>query len=229
MFTQPGLASLVPGVVGGVAGGAAVGAVAPRNKVALAVALGTLVSALLLTFLLRHGPSHGARPMLLWYWPMWLPLSFATGGFLSRKVWRVATRDIVMPFLVGFVFVASSVPVCAANLSPVEAAKIEYLITSVAELQRAQFIRNGTAHDAASAASHLRRKLKAAGSRVKTADDFIRLCASASSMTGAPYRIRFSDGREIDARDYFRQKLDEYPAAQTDVVREPRYLGTPDP
>jgi hypothetical protein len=118
-----------------------------------------------------------------------------------------------MKFLVALVLAALSVSVCAADLSPVEAAKIEYLITSVGELQQAQFIRNGTAHDGASAANHLRRKLKAAGSRIRTADDFIRLCASASSMTGAPYRIRFFDGREIDTSDYFREKLDEYPAA----------------
>jgi hypothetical protein len=119
-----------------------------------------------------------------------------------------------MKFLVSLMLAALSVAVCAANLAPTEAAKIEYLITSVGELQQAQFIRNGTAHDAVSAANHLRRKLKAAGSRIKTADDFIRLCASASSITGAPYRIRFFDGSEIDARDYFRQKLDEYLALE---------------
>jgi hypothetical protein len=99
----------------------------------------------------------------------------------------------------------------AEGLSPSEAAQIEYLIESVGRLQDARFIRNGRAHDARSAANHLRRKWKAAGTRVKSAEDFIVLCASASSVTGKPYRIRFSDGRVIDAAQYFRQKLVEYP------------------
>jgi hypothetical protein len=114
---------------------------------------------------------------------------------------------------------AISMPVHAGELPPGEAARIEYLLTAVRELQGAEFIRNGMAHDASSAAVHLRRKLNAAGARIKSADDFIDLCASASSITGRPYRIRFQDGSEIDARQYLRQKLAEYPAAASRVER----------
>jgi hypothetical protein len=99
----------------------------------------------------------------------------------------------------------------AAPLAASEAARIEYLIQSVAELQQARFIRNGTAHRAKAAADHLRRKLKAAGGRVATAEDFIRLCATSSSLTGRRYRIRFASGEEIDAEQFFMQKLTEYP------------------
>jgi hypothetical protein len=100
----------------------------------------------------------------------------------------------------------------AAEPSSTDAAKIEYLIVSIGALDQAQFIRNGTPHDATSAAAHLRRKLKAAGSRVRSAADFIDKCASSSSVTGKPYRIRFSDGREVDAKEFLNQKLAEYPA-----------------
>ncbi len=67
---------------------------------------------------------------------------------------------------------------------PAEAAKIRHLIASVETLERAQFLRNGRAYDAKAAADHLRLKLKTTGSRVKTADDFIRLCGSKSSLSG---------------------------------------------
>jgi hypothetical protein len=107
----------------------------------------------------------------------------------------------------------------AADLPASEAAKIEYLIGSVAELRDAQFIRNGTPHDSQAAADHLRRKLKAAGKRVKTAEDFIRLCASRSSMTGKPYRIRYSGGREVDAEEFFERKLSEYSAGTPHLPR----------
>ena len=91
--------------------------------------------------------------------------------------------------------------------SVVEAQKIEYLIASVATLQNAQFVRNGTAYDGKAAADHLRMKLSKALSRISTAEDFIRLCGSVSSMSGVPYKIRFADGTTIESEVYFRQKL----------------------
>jgi hypothetical protein len=98
----------------------------------------------------------------------------------------------------------------AADPGSVEGQKIAYLIASVETLQDAQFIRNGTAYDGKAAADHLRLKLRMAGSRVATADDFIRLCASSSSVSGIPYQIRFSDGRAVSSEAYLRQKLAEY-------------------
>jgi hypothetical protein len=88
-----------------------------------------------------------------------------------------------------------------------EGAKIEYLITSIESLQDAKFIRNGVAYDSKAAADHLRLKLHSAGSRVVTAEDFIRLCASVSSVTGSPYQIQFSDGHSVTSEAYLREKL----------------------
>src|SRR5512139_2442518 len=76
----------------------------------------------------------------------------------------------------------------------IEQKKIEFLISSVENLKEAKFIRNGSEHDGKEAAEHLRMKLQKAGGKVQTADDFIRLCASKSSITGKPYMIRSSDG-----------------------------------
>jgi hypothetical protein len=88
-----------------------------------------------------------------------------------------------------------------------EGAKIQYLISSVETLNGAQFIRNGKVYDAKMAGDHLRLKLKAAGNRVKTAEEFIRRCASKSSISGQPYQIRFSDGVTMEAEVFFRNKL----------------------
>src|SRR5271156_6047855 len=97
----------------------------------------------------------------------------------------------------------------AAEPTSVEGQKINYLIASIETLQGAQFIRNGTAYDAKSAANHLRLKVRNAGSRVATAEDFIRLCASVSSISGTPYQIRFADGRVVSSEAYLRGKLAE--------------------
>lgn len=105
----------------------------------------------------------------------------------------------------------------ASNPSPIEDARIEYLLTAVASLQDAQFIRNGKTYDSKAAVDHLRTKLRAAGSRVQTAEDFIRDCASKSSISGNPYEIRFADGTVLLAADFLRQKLLEFDALRESV------------
>jgi len=98
----------------------------------------------------------------------------------------------------------------AVDRSPVEDARIEYLLGVIASLHDAQFIRDGTAYDSTAAVKHLRNKLAVARSHVKTADDFIRYCASQSSVSGKPYEIRFHDGRVVLSADFLRQQLIEF-------------------
>jgi len=93
-----------------------------------------------------------------------------------------------------------------------EAAKIRYLIASVEALQEAAFIRNGHEYNARKASNHLRFKLKAMGSKVKTAEDFIEICASKSSMTGESYLIRFGDGSIVKSELFFKDKLKAFSA-----------------
>ena len=92
----------------------------------------------------------------------------------------------------------------------IEQRKIEYLIVTVADLGDATFIRNGQEYDAGHAAAHMRLKLRYAGDRVKTAQDFIVYCATGSSMSGVPYSIRFHDGRSVESATFLRGKLAEY-------------------
>lgn len=95
----------------------------------------------------------------------------------------------------------------AADRSPLEEARIAYLFSVVSALHDAQFIRNGKAYDSAAAVDHLRTKLRLAGARVQTAEDFIRLCATESSVSGRPYEIRLADGRQVLSAEFLRQQL----------------------
>ena len=113
----------------------------------------------------------------------------------------------------ALVFVAAlavSILARAGELAFEEAARIEYLIASVGSLPQVQFIRNGTVYDRQAAVDHLRLKLRFAGSRVKTAEDFIRYCATESSVSGEPYQIRFADGHVMPSAQFLLQKLGEY-------------------
>ena len=96
---------------------------------------------------------------------------------------------------------------CVRVRAPRESAKIDALIHAVESLEGAKFLRNGSEYDARAAADHLRLKLRMAADRVKTVDDFIRLCGSQSSVSGEKYRIRFADGTTTDTEVFFRKKL----------------------
>jgi hypothetical protein len=118
-----------------------------------------------------------------------------------------------MRYVLAILVLALAALAQAGNLTALENRKIQYLISTIESLPDAQFIRNGTAYDAKSAADHLRPKLREAGSRLVTADDFIRLCASVSSVSGLPYQIRFADGSTITSEVFLRQKLREFEQA----------------
>ena len=105
--------------------------------------------------------------------------------------------------------------VTATQNSLTEAEKIQALISTVEKSKGLVFIRNGGSYDPAQAASHLRLKWKNAGKRVRTAEDFIRYCATGSSMSGKPYRIRFADGRVEDSAVYFHAQLRRIEAGPT--------------
>src|SRR5215217_4690839 len=96
-------------------------------------------------------------------------------------------RSTVTLFVLVTAFLASAVQTPAHGDSrragsddDQERQKIERLISSVQSLKDATFVRNGTEYDGKTAAEHVRTKWKAAGSKIKTARDFIRLAASKS-------------------------------------------------
>lgn len=85
--------------------------------------------------------------------------------------------------------------------------KIEALILSVENLKGAKFYRNGTTYNAKEAADHLRMKWGKAGSRVKTANDFIEKVASKSYLSGSDYKIVYSNGKEVKTSVFFYAEL----------------------
>jgi hypothetical protein len=125
-------------------------------------------------------------------------------------------RHAWLPFLFALllgagVAHAADAPAAAPTTTPrpvlTEAAKINALIGSVEAMPNAVFIRNGSEYTASRAAEHLRLKWRNAGGRVRTAEQFIKYCASESSLTGRKYKIRFPDGRTVDSGVFFHEQL----------------------
>lgn len=94
-----------------------------------------------------------------------------------------------------------------ADVSPAEQARIDRLIAYVESRKEVTFIRNGKDYSCEDAAKFMRRKLKAMGEHVATAQQFIDQIASKSSTTGQPYLIRFTDGKTEPAGKFLGDEL----------------------
>ena len=73
---------------------------------------------------------------------------------------------------------------------------INYLLDYVAN-SHATFIRNGQTHTPQEAVEHIRAKYEHFKTEIKTPEDFIRLAASKSLLSGQPYRVRTADRKEM--------------------------------
>jgi hypothetical protein len=111
-------------------------------------------------------------------------------------------------FSVLFLLVAGTIS-CFAQPN-IEQKKIDYLIGEIASLHDAKFIRNGSEYDVDQAVEHIRMKRRNAGSRIKTAENFIDYCATASSLSGEKYLIRYKNGKTVEAAIFLREKLRAY-------------------
>lgn len=108
-------------------------------------------------------------------------------------------------FLIALLILVA-VPAFAADRAA-ETKKIEALISAVAKLDGAKFVRNGKDYDPATAAKFLRGKWERQANEIVTAGDFIDRIATRSSTTGRVYVVRFADGREVPVAEFLRRLL----------------------
>jgi hypothetical protein len=125
-------------------------------------------------------------------------------------IFPVHTAVVVKVLCILFAFGLFTGPACAREA--IEDQRIEFLIGEIAGMHDAVFIRNGREYDAQRAADHMRLKLRYAGAKAQTAEDFIVCCGTGSSVSGQPYMIKFTDGRIVPSADFLRAKLTEFPA-----------------
>ena len=111
-----------------------------------------------------------------------------------------------------FFLVCSSAATAAATAQAAvaaetaEKAKIEALIHVVETRTDLKFIRLGSVHSSTEAAHMLRVKLGVAGSRIKTANEFIEHVASATA-SGSTYYVLYPDGRQTTSAEFLNAEL----------------------
>jgi hypothetical protein len=90
---------------------------------------------------------------------------------------------------------------------------INYLLDYVGKSD-ATFIRNGQTHTPQEAVNHVKTKYEHFKNEIKTPEDFIRLAASKSLLTGKPYLVRTPNGKEMRLDVWLTDALKEYRASK---------------
>ena len=110
------------------------------------------------------------------------------------------------PFLVLIASLAFASPAKSAESLD---QTINYLIDRVAKA-KATFVRNGTSHTPPEAAGHIKAKYAHFKKDIKTPEDFIRLSASKSILSGKPYLVRLPDGKEMHLDEWLTDALRQH-------------------
>jgi hypothetical protein len=118
----------------------------------------------------------------------------------------------VMSLILGLLLL----PPARATPPAIAQTEINYLLASV-ESSGCQFYRNGSWYDSKMAQEHLRSKyeLLAARAKINTAEDFIELAATKSSLSGRPYEIRCGGGMALTTNQWLHEVLVRYRAGDT--------------
>lgn len=89
--------------------------------------------------------------------------------------------------------------------------EIDYLLQTLAT-SKCQFNRNGSWYDGAQAKSHLTEKYDYFMLRgeITTAESFIDLAASKSSLSGQAYLVKCGDAKPLESAGWLRQELLRY-------------------
>src|SRR5437588_11256871 len=102
--------------------------------------------------------------------------------------------------------ICSAVPVPAAESLD---QTIAFLLHRI-ETAGATFIRNGQTHTPQEAVAHVRAKYEHFKGQIKTPEDFFRLAATKSLLTGQPYLVRTRDGKEMPLSSWLSNALREH-------------------
>jgi len=114
-------------------------------------------------------------------------------------------------FLSGILAVVVPAARLAAAPQPAAAAEIDFLLVAIGG-SGCEFFRNGDWSDARKAQAHLSKKYQwlLAHGRVTTAEEFIGLAGTRSSLSGREYAVRCPGGAEVSSSSWLVGQLRRY-------------------
>jgi len=107
-------------------------------------------------------------------------------------------------FLLSFLLCYNSIAVQADYKTQI-AHLLEYVKTT-----ECKYIRNGTSHNGPEAVSHIKKKYNYFKKDISSAEDFIRLSATKSTISGSKYYIKCAGLPKVESGQWLLQELDRY-------------------
>lgn len=104
---------------------------------------------------------------------------------------------------------------CFISNSHANTAEIQHLLAFVKNTQ-CTYIRNGTHHSGEEAVKHIEKKYNYFADDIKTTEDFIRLSATKSTMSGKTYSV-ICDGKTTSSAQWLLDELREFRQGQIGV------------
>lgn len=103
---------------------------------------------------------------------------------------RRCKKDMAIRLFALFVIMSASITILSNTVSAASATahEIEHLLEFI-NTSPCTFIRNGEIYAAEKAHSHIKRKFRYIETSINSAEEFIELVASRSSLSGAPYKV----------------------------------------
>lgn len=120
---------------------------------------------------------------------------------------RNRQRAFAILLAVGFLLISGAWKSPAAY-DDRTAADIAYLLDAIRHAP-CEFLRNGDAYDGNEAADHIADKYDHYRADIHSADDFIELVASRSSMSGRPYEVQCPGESRVTASTWLNGKLQQ--------------------
>lgn len=127
------------------------------------------------------------------------------------KLVPLVLRTVASGVLVAAILLGPRALLAAPPADSETSREITYLMTAV-HSSPSTFIRNGTTHPGPAAADHMKAKADYYRNDIKTAEDFIRLAATKSALTGALYLVRHPDGMQEPCGVWLTRLLQTYRA-----------------
>lgn len=127
--------------------------------------------------------------------------------YIRRREMRMVIALMLLYSLVGVMATIAGAESGNDNLEN----SINYLIDFV-ESSDCIFIRNGREHTAKDAVAHLQKKYQYFKDEIQSPEDFIRLAASKSLISGKPYWIKTANGMKLKLKNWLLKALEIYRA-----------------
>ena len=104
-------------------------------------------------------------------------------------------------------------PLALAEPDAETRAEIDHLLKFVTD-SKATFIRNGDTHKATEAVKHIKAKRDHYIKKISTTEDFVKLAATKSALSGKKYQVRLADGTTRENAKWLLEELERHRKAK---------------